>query len=45
MIEDERDLDEPIEIGRETQPPDVEIENDENIRFQEFLARFRKIKD
>ena len=45
IIEDERDLDAPIGIGREAPPPDVQIPDNENNRFQEFLSRFRKIKD
>ncbi|XP_024009204.1 uncharacterized protein LOC112084190 [Eutrema salsugineum] len=45
IIEDERDLSAPIEVRREVLPPEVEIEANESIRFQEFLARYRKIKD
>ena len=44
-IEDERDLDSPNEIRREAPPPEVQIPDDEYNRFQEFLSRFRKIKD
>ena len=44
-IEDERDLDAPIEIRREAPPPEVQIPDDEYNRFQEFLSRVRKIKD
>uniref|UniRef100_A0A0D3E4V0 Uncharacterized protein n=1 Tax=Brassica oleracea var. oleracea TaxID=109376 RepID=A0A0D3E4V0_BRAOL len=42
---DERDLDAPIGIGREAPPPEVQIPDNEDNRFQEFLSRFRKIKD
>ncbi|XP_024007289.1 uncharacterized protein LOC112083492 [Eutrema salsugineum] len=45
IIDDERDLDAPIEVEREAPPPEVEIAIDENIRFQEFLCRYRQIKD
>ena len=45
IIEDERELDAPIELGREAPPPDIEIAEDENVRFQNFLARFRNIKN
>ena len=45
IIEDERDLDAPIGIGREAPPPEVQIPDNEDNRFQEFLSRFRKIKD
>lgn len=45
IIEDERELDAPIELGREAPLPDIEIAEDENVRFQNFLARFKNIKD
>ncbi|XP_024006867.1 uncharacterized protein LOC112083387 [Eutrema salsugineum] len=45
IIEDERDLNAPIEVGRKAPPPEVEIAEDETIRFQEFLGRYRKIRD
>ncbi|XP_075475817.1 uncharacterized protein LOC142512858 [Primulina tabacum] len=45
IIEDERDLSAPIEDMREASTPDVEMVVDENIRFQEFLARYKRIKD
>ncbi|XP_010495651.1 PREDICTED: uncharacterized protein LOC104772772 [Camelina sativa] len=45
IIEDERDLNASIEAGREAPAPEVEIADDENTRFQEFLARYREIKD
>ncbi|KAL0680633.1 hypothetical protein Bca4012_047480 [Brassica carinata] len=47
IIEDERDLDAPIGIGKEAPPPppEVQLPDNENNRFQEFLSRFRKIKD
>ncbi|RID62090.1 hypothetical protein BRARA_E01184 [Brassica rapa] len=43
--ENERELDAPIELEREAPPPDIEIAEDENVRFQNFLARFRNIKN
>lgn len=45
IIEDERDLSAPIEVEREAPPPEVEKAENDNIRFQKFLARFREIKD
>ena len=45
IIEDEHDSDAPIEIDREVPPLEVDIEQNENIRFQDLLARFRRIKD
>ncbi|XP_075499908.1 uncharacterized protein LOC142538477 [Primulina tabacum] len=45
IIEDERDLSAPIEDMREAPTPDVEMIIDENIRFQEFLAQYKRIKD
>ena len=42
---DERELDAPIEFGREAPPPGIKIAEDENVRFQNFFARFRNIKD
>ena len=45
IIEDERDLDASIVIGRKALPPEVQIPDDEDNRFQEFISRFRKIKD
>ncbi|CAH8278461.1 unnamed protein product [Arabidopsis lyrata] len=45
IIEDERDLNAPIEVGREDPPPEVELAEDESTRFQEFLARYQQIKD
>ena len=42
---DERELDAPIEFGREAPPPGIKIAEDENVRFQNFLAWFRNIKD
>ena len=35
----------PIELGREAPPPEVQIPDNEDNRLQEFLSRFRKIKD
>ena len=45
IVEDERDLSAPIEVVRETPPPEVELVVDENTRFQEFLSQYRKIHD
>ena len=42
IIEDERDLDAPIGIGREAPPPEVQIPDNEDNRFQEFLSRLKK---
>ena len=36
-------LTKPVEVVREAM--DIEIAKDENFRFQNFLIRFRKIKD
>jgi len=41
----ERELDAPIELGREAPHPSIKIAEDENVWFQNFLARFRNIKD
>ncbi|XP_073307089.1 uncharacterized protein [Primulina huaijiensis] len=45
IIEDERELNVPVTDYREALIPDVEMARDEHARFQEFLARHRKIKD
>ncbi|XP_073153502.1 uncharacterized protein [Henckelia pumila] len=45
IIEDERDLSAPIQDARETPAPEVEMIVDENMKFQEFLNRYKKIKD
>ncbi|XP_073300554.1 uncharacterized protein [Primulina huaijiensis] len=46
IIEDERDLSAPIQDAMEAPTPDVEmVVNDENARFQEFLVRYKKIKN
>ena len=45
IIEDEREFDAPIKLGRETPLLDIEIAKVENVRFQNFLAQFRNIKD
>ena len=45
IIDDERDLEALIEVKREVPSPEVEIVGNNNARFQEFLSRFRKIKD
>ncbi|XP_070055677.1 uncharacterized protein [Nicotiana tomentosiformis] len=45
IIENERDLNAPIQDDLEGPPPTVEMAVDENQRFQEFLSRHRRIKD
>lgn len=45
IIEDKRDLDAPIGVESEAPPPELETTDDESSLFQEFLARYRKIKD
>nr|XP_016504774.1 PREDICTED: uncharacterized protein LOC107822721 [Nicotiana tabacum] len=45
IIEDERDLNAPIEDARECPAPTVEMTVDEDHRFEQFLARHKKIKD
>lgn len=45
IIEDERDLDAPVEEQTEIPPPEVEMTGDDDARFQAFLARHRKIKN
>lgn len=44
-MEEELVLDALIEIGREAPPPKVQVPDDEDSRFQEFLSNLRKIKD
>ena len=45
IIEDERDLNAPIELTREVLPLEVKMTVNDNTCFQEFLARYRQIKD
>ncbi|XP_024006642.1 uncharacterized protein LOC112083141 [Eutrema salsugineum] len=45
IIEEERDVDAIIEERTEVPSTEVEIESNEDVRFQEFLARHRKVKD
>ncbi|XP_073019425.1 uncharacterized protein [Primulina eburnea] len=46
IIEDERDLSAPIEDAKEAPLADVEmVVNDESTRFEEFLSRYKKIKN
>ncbi|KAL1211725.1 hypothetical protein V5N11_023721 [Cardamine amara subsp. amara] len=45
IIEDERDLDAPVEEQTEFPTPEVEMTGDEEARFQAFLARHQKIKN
>ncbi|XP_042400159.1 uncharacterized protein LOC121989924 [Zingiber officinale] len=45
IIEDERDLNAPIVEHFEVSTPDVELAVDDVTRFEEFLARYRHIKD
>ena len=44
IIEDERDLNTTIDDALEALAPTVEKVKNENIRFQQFLARHKKIK-
>ncbi|XP_075504569.1 protein ANTAGONIST OF LIKE HETEROCHROMATIN PROTEIN 1-like [Primulina tabacum] len=45
IIEDERDLNTPIQDAMEAPTANVEIVTDQNIRFQEFFARYKKVRD
>ncbi|PKU76297.1 hypothetical protein MA16_Dca019526 [Dendrobium catenatum] len=45
IIEDERNLTRPGQVPREAPPPDVEKVTDENIQFQEFIARHKQIRN
>lgn len=45
IIEDERDLKAPVEVRREDPPPEAKVAHNDNIKFQEFLGRFRKFKE
>ena len=45
IVEDERDLNAQIIEARETTPPTIEIIQDEDIRFQQFVARHKTIRD
>ena len=45
IIEDERDLEAPIEDVMEAPAPEVEMVVDDYTQFQQFLARHRQIKD
>ncbi|KAK3229013.1 hypothetical protein Dsin_000894 [Dipteronia sinensis] len=45
IIENESDVDAAIGDHMEAPTPEVEMVVDENTRFQEFLARHRKIRD
>ncbi|XP_073136949.1 uncharacterized protein [Henckelia pumila] len=45
IIEDERDEQMSITNYREAPIPEVEMVHDEHVRFQEFIARHRQIKD
>ncbi|XP_074579122.1 uncharacterized protein LOC141835648 [Curcuma longa] len=45
IIEDERDLNAPIVEHFEVSTPDVEAAVDDRTRFEDFLARYRQIKD
>ncbi|KAL9293288.1 hypothetical protein AtEden1_Chr3g0191381 [Arabidopsis thaliana] len=44
-MEDERDIDAPIEERVEVPIEEVEMTGDVDAQFQEFLARHRQIKD
>ena len=45
IIEDERDLDAPISDAREVPISTVELAQEENIRFEHFIARYKQIKN
>ena len=45
IIEDERNLYAPISNAREVPTPTVELAQEENIRFEQFIARYKQIKD
>ncbi|XP_020245015.1 uncharacterized protein LOC109823140 [Asparagus officinalis] len=45
IIEDERDLYAPIQEVREAPTPEVDIVADKTIRFNQFITRYRQIKD
>ncbi|XP_062099775.1 uncharacterized protein LOC133805616 [Humulus lupulus] len=45
IIEDERDVNATIEERVDVQNPEVEMLGDDDTRFQEFLARHKKIRD
>ena len=45
IIEDQRDLNAPIQDVVEAPTPTIEMVVDENLRFKQFLARHKKIKD
>ena len=45
IIEDERDINAPIADAMEAPASIVEMATDENIRFEQFLGRYKQIKD
>ena len=45
IIEEERDVSAPIQDCREAPTPTVEMTQDEDTQFQEFLHRYRQIKN
>ena len=45
IIEDERDINAPIRNARLAPPINVEMAINEDMRFQQFLARNRRIKN
>ena len=45
IINDERDLDAPVEEQTDFPTPEVEVTGDDDAQFQVFLARHRKIKN
>ncbi|XP_073067238.1 uncharacterized protein [Primulina eburnea] len=45
IIDNERNLDAPIQDAMEAPESDVEMVVDENIRFQEFIARYKQVRD
>ncbi|KAL8474289.1 hypothetical protein ACS0TY_030935 [Phlomoides rotata] len=45
IIEDERDLDPPIDVPVEVSSPNIEFVENKPTRFQNFLSRFGEIKN
>ena len=45
IIEDGREFDAPTELGREAPIPDIKTVKYASVWFQNFLVRFRNIKD
>ncbi|KAL8514132.1 hypothetical protein ACS0TY_013311 [Phlomoides rotata] len=45
IIEDERDLNAPIEVPAEVSSPNIDFVENEPTRFQKFLSMFREIRN